>query len=72
MTNKSKRGNSSCNYSRSWAFHSVHNLRKPFDRLFALCDPVTQSFDLLALKSSVGYPKVILYSKFEHFRIIHF
>jgi len=33
------------------AFDRVHNSRRPLDRLFALCDPVTLTFDLLTPKS---------------------
>ena len=52
-------------WARGWALDRVHNSRRPFDRIFALCDPVTLTFE-------VGYPKIIPYTKFEHFRIIRF
>jgi len=32
---------------RGWAFYGAHNSRRPLDHLFALCDPVTLTFDLL-------------------------
>jgi len=33
--------------TRGWTLDRVHNSRRPLDRLFALCDPVTLTFDLL-------------------------
>ena len=34
-------------WTRDWALDRVHNSRWPLDRRFALCDPVTLTFDLL-------------------------
>ena len=41
---------------------------------FALCDPVTLTFDPSTIQtiSLLGYPKIIPYTKFEHFGIILF
>jgi len=38
-------------------------------KVFALCDPLTIHPKIIPL---VGYPNVILYTKFEHFGIIRF
>jgi len=35
--------------TRGWALDRVHNSRRPLDRLFALCDPVTLTFDLILI-----------------------
>jgi len=32
----------------------IYNIRRPLDRFFAFCDPVTLTFDVLILYSSVG------------------
>jgi len=34
--------------TRSWAHDRVHNSSRPLDRLFALFDPMTLTFDFLA------------------------
>ena len=65
--------NNNNNKRLGWALDRVHNSRRPLDCLFALCD---RDLDLWPfdpkIMTLVGYPKVILYTKFEHFGIIRF
>jgi len=35
--------------SRGWALNRVHNSCQPLDHLFALCDPVVLTFDLILI-----------------------
>ena len=58
--------------TRGWALDRLHNSRRLFDCLFALCDPVTLTFFDPQIIALVGYPKIIPYTKFEHFGIIRF
>ena len=52
--------------------HAGHSIA--FNMFFALCDPVTLTFDLSTPKPQyfIGYLKVIPYTKFEVFGIIRF
>ena len=43
--------------TRCWALDRVHNSRRPLDRLFALCDPVTLTYDPL----TVGGRELMMY-----------
>jgi len=59
--------------TRGWALDRVHNSRRPLDRLCTLwsCDLDLWPFDSKIIMF-VGYPKVILYTKFEYFGITLF
>ena len=63
--------------TRGWALDRVHNSHRPLDHLqcvFAtLALTLTLTFDLWHAPSVyIGYPKIIPYTKFEHFGIIRF
>jgi len=62
--------------TKGWALDRVQNSHRPFDRLqcfFALCDPVTLTFQLQNhITCRIFQSQVFPYTKFKDFGVIRF